>query len=117
VVTKKKPLYHGTTATWRFIEKMASALVYRILFLVALLSHNTHVIADVIDGIVAAYIPEYRFYADVESAISCCLTDVMLFSVSVEAGGRVDDHWLPPNEIRRVRKAADEVPDRTVGWL
>lgn len=68
-------------------------------------------------NIVAAYLPEYRFYLDVESAISCCLTDIILFSVSIESSGMIDDHWLPPHEIRRVRAAADAVPDRPVNVL
>jgi hypothetical protein len=31
--------------------------------------------------VVAAYLPEYRWYIDVEAAVNCCLTDLILFSV------------------------------------
>lgn len=96
------------------IQKMASSRSSFFLFLLFVWNHAQGISAESSEGIVAAYVPEYRFYADVESAISCCLTDVMLFSASVEIGGRVDNHWLPAKEIRRVRKAADEVPHRAV---
>mmetsp|Transcript_17285 Transcript_17285/g.39831 ORF Transcript_17285/g.39831 Transcript_17285/m.39831 type:complete len:354 (+) Transcript_17285:166-1227(+) len=66
--------------------------------------------------VVAAYLPEYRFYIDVEAAVQH-LTDVILFSVSPRRDGSLDDHWLKAPDIRRVRRAADAVPGRPVNVL
>lgn len=67
---------------------------------------------------VIAYLPEYRFYSrEIESSISCCLTDLILFSISIQNNGMVDDHWLPIPEIKRFRAAADAVQDRIVTFF
>lgn len=50
-----------------------------------------------------------RWYVGVEAAVSCCLTDLILFSVSPRADGSVDDHWIPAANIARARAAADAV--------
>mmetsp|Transcript_28750 Transcript_28750/g.58773 ORF Transcript_28750/g.58773 Transcript_28750/m.58773 type:complete len:397 (-) Transcript_28750:81-1271(-) len=68
-------------------------------------------------GGVVAYLPEYRWYVDVEAAVSCCLSDLILFSASVEAGGRLGSHWIPDSNVKRARVAADSVPGRTVNVL
>lgn len=68
-------------------------------------------------GVVAAYLPEYRWYIDLEATLHCCVSDLILFSVSPKENGSIDDHWIPPENIARARRAADAVPDRVVNIL
>jgi len=68
-------------------------------------------------GVVAGYLPEYRWYVDVESAVACCLTDLILFSVQPLASGTLDAHWINPANFARARAAADAVPGRVVNVL
>jgi GH18 family chitinase len=58
-----------------------------------------------------------RWYVDLEAALSCCVTDLILFSVSLKADGRLDDHWISDSNFKRARRAADAVPDRAVNVL
>jgi GH18 family chitinase len=71
----------------------------------------------VAEHVVAAYLPEYRWYVDLEAALRCCVSDLILFSVSPRDNGSVDDHWIPSENIARARRAADAVPDRVVNVL
>ena len=59
--------------------------------------------------VVAAYMPEYRWYIDVEQAAQS-LTDLILFSMTPTASGSLDTHWIPPANLVRARKAADAAP-------
>ena len=56
-------------------------------------------------------------YVNVEAAVSCCITDLILFSASVNPGGKLDTHWIPEDKIKRARTAADAVPERAVNVL
>jgi len=49
--------------------------------------------------------------------LGCCVTDLILFSASVNADGRLDDHWIYASNYQRARRAADAVPDRAVNVL
>lgn len=59
----------------------------------------------------------HRWYVDLESALGCCVTDVILFSASLRADGRLDDHWISAANYQRARRAADAVPGRAVNVL
>ena len=58
----------------------------RVIMLLATLAR----IAD--GGVVAAYLPEYRWYIDLEATLHCCVSDLILFSVSPKENGSIDDH-------------------------
>eukprot|EP00298_Acanthocystis_sp_HF-20_P005109 c15377_g1_i2.p1 GENE.c15377_g1_i2~~c15377_g1_i2.p1 ORF type:complete len:166 (+),score=42.51 c15377_g1_i2:24-521(+) len=55
------------------------------------------------EKVIVGYLPEYRFYIDVEKA-SEYLTDLILFSVAPTHDGDLDTSFLQPNMFERVQK-------------